>query len=279
MSERAVLSPGDNFGGSVPASPAEARRHAIYRLVARQGFVSVSDLARGIGISDMTVRRDLEALVRDGLVRRSHGGATAVTERAAPAAEPSFAARRELNRQAKQDIAAAAAKQVQPSDIIGLDVGSSVACLAALLAPREGIEIITNSLQAVLAMAPPVLPEVFMLGGQLRPREGSLCGSITRQQLAGHWMCRVFLGVAGMDENGIYDYAPAEAEVKSAFIQRSEAVTVLCDSSKFGRRSFVRVCDFSSIGTVITESEPPAAMRAAMDRAGTELIIVGSGLS
>jgi DeoR/GlpR family transcriptional regulator of sugar metabolism len=273
MSERAALLPSQSFG-ILPASPAEARRHAIYRLITRQGFVSVSDLAKGIGISDMTVRRDLEALVRDGLVRRSHGGATSAVEHPAVVpVEPSFAARRDLNRQLKRDIAAAAAAQVQPGDVVGLDIGSTVACLAAELAPLAGIEIVTNSMQAVLAMSSPVQPEVFMLGGQLRPREGSLCGSITRQQLAGHWMCRVFLGASGIDEHGIYDYAPAEAEVKGAFIQRAEAVTVLCDSSKFGRRSFVRVCDFTPIGTLITDAEPPEEIRAALEQAGTEIII------
>jgi DeoR/GlpR family transcriptional regulator of sugar metabolism len=246
---------------------------ALHRLIAVRGFVSVTDVAREIGISDMTVRRDLEALERDGLIRRSHGGAVPAPLATIIPAEPSYAARRDLNRDAKERIAVAAAAMVLPGEAIGLDVGSTVACLAAELAARDGIEIVTNSLQTVLAMPQPVLPEVFLLGGRLRPREGSLCGGITRQQLADHWMDRVFIGVAGIDANGLYDYSPEEAEIKTVFMQRASAVTVVCDSSKFDRRSFVRVCGFDAIGSIVTETEPPPAVGRAAKAAGVQIII------
>jgi DeoR family glycerol-3-phosphate regulon repressor len=258
---------------TIPAAPAGARRQALHRLIGERGFVSVANIAREIGISDMTIRRDLEALERDGLIQRSHGGAVLAAPTNVIPAEPSYAARRNLNRAAKQAIAAAAAALVTPGQAIGLDVGSTVACLAAALAARENIEIITNSLQTILAMPAPIVPEVFLLGGRLRPREGSLCGGITRQQLAGHFMDNVFIGVAGIDANGIYDYAPEEAELKSIFMQQASAVTILCDSTKFGRRSFVRVCGFDAITSIITDCEPPAEIRAAAERSATTIII------
>jgi len=265
--------PADTAERSVPIGPAQARRQALHALITERGFVSVTDVAREIGISDMTVRRDLEALERDGLIQRSHGGAVPAPPAIVIPAEPSFAARRNLNREAKERVAVAAAAMVSSGEAIGLDVGSTVACLAAELASRAGIEIVTNSLQTVLAMPQPVLPEVFLLGGRLRPREGSLCGSITRQQLAGHWMDRVFIGVAGIDENGIYDYSPEEAEVKAAFMRQATAVTVVCDSSKFGRRSFVRVCGFEAIGSIVTDAEPASAIGKAARAAGVAIII------
>jgi len=258
---------------NIPATPAGARRQALHRLIGERGFVGVANIAREIGISDMTIRRDLEALERDGLIQRSHGGAVLAAPTNVIPAEPSYAARRTLNRAAKQSIAAAAAALVTSGQAIGLDVGSTVACLATELARRENIEIITNSLQTILAMPAPIVPEVFLLGGRLRPREGSLCGGITRQQLAGHFMDNVFIGVAGMDANGIYDYAPEEAEVKSIFMQQSSAVTVLCDSTKFGRRSFVRVCGFDAITSIITDAEPPAEIRAAAEQNATKIVV------
>jgi DeoR/GlpR family transcriptional regulator of sugar metabolism len=264
---------------SVPAGPAGPRRQALHRLIAERGFIAVADVAREIGVSDMTVRRDLEVLERDGLVQRSHGGAVLAPPATVIPAEPSYAARWDLNRAAKQRIAAAAAGLVSPGEAIGLDVGSTVACLAAELAAREGIEIVTNSLQTILAMPQPVLPEVFLLGGRLRPREGSLCGGITRQQLAGHWMDRVFIGVAGIDEHGIYDYSPEEAEVKSVFMQQASTTIVLCDSSKFGRRSFVRVCGFEAIGTIVTDGELPPKIQDAIGKAGTRIIVAKQGLT
>jgi DeoR family glycerol-3-phosphate regulon repressor len=122
-------------------------------------------------------------------------------------------------------------------------------------------------------MPQPVLPEVFLLGGRLRPREGSLCGGITRHQLSGHWMDRVFIGVAGIDENGLYDYSPEEAEIKTVFMQQANTVTVLCDSSKFGRRSFVRICGFEAIGSIVTEAPLPPEIEAAAADARVRIII------
>jgi DeoR family glycerol-3-phosphate regulon repressor len=275
MTKRTSLAraPADGPEPGVPTAPAGARRAALHRLIAERGFVSVADVAREIGISDMTVRRDLEALERDGLIQRSHGGAVPAPPTTVIPTEPSYAARRDLNREAKLRIAAAAAAMVMPEEAIGLDVGSTVACLAAELAGRDSIEIVTNSLQTVLAMPQPVLPEVFLLGGRLRPREGSLCGGITRQQLSGHWMDRVFIGVAGIDAHGLYDYSPEEAEIKSVFMQQAKTVAVLCDSSKFGRRSFVRVCDFEAIGSIITDAPLPPDIQAAAAEARVQIII------
>jgi DeoR family glycerol-3-phosphate regulon repressor len=261
----------------VPAAPAGARRVALHRLIAERGFVSVADVAREIGISDMTVRRDLEALERDGLVQRSHGGAVPMPQAAAVIqTEPSYAARAQVNPDAKRRIAAAAAALVGSYQAIGLDAGSTAAYLAAELADRQALEIVTNSLQTILAMPQPIMPEVFLLGGRLRPREGSLCGGITRQQLSGHWLDRFFLGVCGIDENGVYDYSPEDTEVKTIFMQQSKAVTALCDSSKFGRRSFVRICSFDALHSIVTDAPLPPEIDAAARAAGVEIILAKS---
>jgi DeoR/GlpR family transcriptional regulator of sugar metabolism len=221
-----VLAPG-HVEVVIPASPAGARRVALRRLIAEQGFVSVTDVARAVGISEMTVRRDLEALERAGLIERSHGGAVSTQASSVIAIEPTYAARRELNREAKHRIALRAASLVSVEEAIGLDTGSTISYLAAELAGRERIRIVTNSLQTILAMPQPILPEVFLLGGRLRPREGSLCGGIAHQQLSGHWLDRFFLGVGGIDENGVHDYSPEDTETKSVFIQQSKAVTAV----------------------------------------------------
>jgi len=262
---------------AVPAGPAGPRRKSLHRRISERGFVVVAEIAREIGVSDMTVRRDLEALARDGLVQRTHGGAVIASPATVIPTEPSYAARRELNPEAKRRIATAAAAMVSAGEAIGLDTGSTVACLAAELAGREGIEIVTNSLQTIMAMPQQVLPEVFLLGGRLRPREGSLCGGITRQQLTSHWMDRVFIGVAGIDEHGLYDYSPEDAEVKLVYMQRAKATVVLCDSSKFDRRSFVRVCGFEAVGTIVTDAPLPPHIQEIAAKAGTAVLVAGPG--
>lgn len=259
---------------AIPTAPAGARRAALHRLILGQGFVSVADVARDVGISEMTVRRDLESLEREGLIERSHGGAVpAAAASSVIAIEPTYAARRELNRDAKRGIAACAATLVSGEQAVGLDTGSTVSYLAAELAGREQLKIVTNSLQTVLAMPQPILPEVFLLGGRLRPREGSLCGGITHQQLSGHWMDRFFLGVCGIDEDGVYDYSPEDSEVKAVFMQQSKAVTALCDSSKFGRRSFVRICGFDRLDSIVTDAPLPPAIARKASAAGVRLIV------
>lgn len=246
----------------IPPAPAGARRVALHRLVQEQGFVSVADVAREVGISEMTVRRDLEMLEREGLVQRSHGGAVPMPANAVIQIEPSYAARRDLNAAAKQRIAARAAALVLAGQAIGLDTGSTVAYLAGELADREELKIVTNSLQTILAMPQPILPEVFLLGGRLRPREGSLCGGITHQQLNGHWFDWFFMGVCGIDAEGVYDYSPEDTEVKTIFRQQSKRVAALCDSSKFNRRSFVRICGFESLDTIVTDAALPPDIEA-----------------
>lgn len=258
----------------IPAAPASARRAALSRLIVEQGFVSVADVARDVGISEMTVRRDLEALEREGAIERSHGGAMpAASSSTVVALEPTYAARRELNRDAKRLIAECAAGLVSGEQAVGLDTGSTVSYLAAEFAGREQLKIVTNSLQTVLAMPQPILPEVFLVGGRLRPREGSLCGGITHQQLSGHWMDRFFLGVCGIDEDGVYDYSPEDSEVKAVFMQQSKAVTALCDSSKFGRRSFVRICGFERLDSIVTDAPLPPDIAEKATAAGVRLIV------
>jgi DeoR family glycerol-3-phosphate regulon repressor len=269
----------DGSVAAIPPAPAGARRAALHRVIVERGFVSVADVARDIGISEMTVRRDLEMLERDGLVLRSHGGAVAAPQSSVIQIEPSYAARRELNAAAKMRIAACAAQLVLPGQAIGLDTGSTVSYLAAELADREELKLVTNSLQTILAMPQPILPEVFLLGGRLRPREGSLCGGITHQQLRGHWLDRFFLGICGIDGQGVYDYSPEDTEVKSVFMRQSKRVTALCDSSKFGQRSFVRVSDFESLDSIVTDAPLPPEVQARADAHGVRVFIAGDSLS
>lgn len=260
----------------VPASPTRARRVALHRLIVEQGFIVVADIAQSIGVSEMTIRRDLEALEREGLVDRSHGGAVpSPGAQAAIALEPTYMARRKLNSEIKRQIATLAAKLVLPEQVIGLDSGSTVSYLAAELANREPLKIVSHSLQAIFSMPQPILSEIVLLGGYLRSREGSLCGSITIKQLASHWLDRFFLGVSGIDEDGLYDYTSEDSEVKIAFMQQSKFTTALCDSSKFGRKSFIRICTFDKLESIITDSPLPPAIEQKARAAGVRIIVVG----
>jgi DeoR/GlpR family transcriptional regulator of sugar metabolism len=262
--------------------PAAVRRRALASLLDAEGFLAVSDIARRVGVSEMTIRRDLNAFERSGLIERAHGGAVPAARRVRPD-EPLFAARRLLHAEAKAAIASAAMELIGPNDMIGLDIGSTIACLAEQLRERSDLRIVTNSIPAVLALSAQggACPAVYLLGGQLRPGEGSLCGSIARRQLAEHWLQRAFISVASVSEDGLFDYAPEEAELKHAMMARAKEVILLCDSSKFGQGCFVRVAGLEAIHTLITEAEPPAGLRKALERAGKRIIVTqtkGNGM-
>jgi DeoR family glycerol-3-phosphate regulon repressor len=107
----------------------------------------------------------------------------------------------------------------------------------------------------------------------LRAREGSICGAIAQRQLADHWLNKAFIGTAGLCEDGLFDYSVEETQLTMGYIRSAAEVIVLCDSSKFGLRGFARVCGLNAVSRLITEAEPAAELREALERAGTTITV------
>jgi DeoR family glycerol-3-phosphate regulon repressor len=259
---------------AVPTAPPAARRDALHRLIQERRFITVAEVARSTGISEMTVRRDLAALTREGKVRRSHGGAVPPLHLVEQ--EPSFAARRGVQAAAKRAIARAAARLVGPREVIGLDVGSTVAAVATELRGRAGLSVVTNSLQAATILSAGATPvDIYMLGGQVRVAEGSVCGPIALRQLRDYWLEKAFIGVAGLDATGIFDYSLDDAQVKRGFMERAAEAIVLCDASKFGHRSLVAVSGFEGIAALVTDASPPPDLQAALSAHQVRVVVAG----
>lgn len=257
--------------------PAGARQARLAEAVARDGFVSVVEIAQSLGVSSMTIRRDLEALETRGILKRTHGGAVATeSERHEifDAEEPMFKQRQRRNATAKSRIAAAAAKLIGPSETVALDVGTSVLALAKELIPRADLRIFTNSLPAAITLTASRNP-IYLLGGQLRGPELAVIGPVATSQVTDYYFDKVFIGVSGIIESGLYDYTLEDTEVKRAFIDRARQVVVLCDSSKFDRRSLAQICSLDRCHIVVTEAPPPAHLGQAMARSKIELIVTG----
>lgn len=257
--------------------PASARRARLAEIIGRDGFLSVAETADRLGVSGMTIRRDLEAMEARGLLTRTHGGAIR-PETARPevfdAEEPVFERRRRKNAAAKARIAAAAAGLVGPGETLALDVGTSVLALADALVERADLRIFTNSLPAALALTRG-RSQVYLLGGQLRAPEMALIGPVATQQAGAYYFDRLFLGVSGVTETGFYDYSIEDSEVKQAFIARARQVAVLCDSSKFGHRALARVCPIAQCRLLITDAAPPPHLAEAFAAAGLEVLVAG----
>ncbi len=262
-------------GGKLPATLRHARIMSAFE---RNGFVSISGLATELGVSGMTIRRDLDLLSQRGLIERTHGGAVAAS---APGTasfdedEPAFDQRMRQHADEKSSIASAAARLIGPSESVGLDVGTSVLALASELAPRRDLRVFTNNLRVGMQMAEGN-SAVYILGGQVRVPEFSVIGPQAIKSLESHFLDRVFIGVSGMDAFGLYDYSPEDTEVKRAFISNAGSVVVLCDSSKFGRRALSRIVPLDRINMLVTDAAPPADLAGALEQSGVQVIIAAA---
>jgi DeoR/GlpR family transcriptional regulator of sugar metabolism len=244
----------------MPRLPAGARQARIMEIVGRAGFISVMDVAGKLGVSGMTIRRDLETLEARGLLVRTHGGALANgAERSEvyDAEEPAFDRRRRRNAAAKARIAQAAARLVGPNETIALDVGTSTLALAEELAGRDDLRVFTNNLRAAIALSRG-RTQVYVLGGPLRGPEFAVVGPTATAQVKDYYFDRLFLGVSGITESGLYDYMIEDTEVKRAFLERARETVVLCDSSKFDHRALARICGLEQVHVLVTDQIPPA---------------------
>jgi DeoR/GlpR family transcriptional regulator of sugar metabolism len=260
-----------------PRQPPQMRQALLVDTARKRGMVVVSDVAAELGVSEMTIRRDLLELERDGALIRTHGGAMAPGGAAATPIdreEPAFDARLRVNDGAKRRIAFAAASFVGSRQAIALDVGSTTYRLAEVLSERTKLRFFTSSLRSATLLANAKL-DVHVPGGQVRGEEPSASGTAALDQFERYWFDIAFIGVSGVTAEGLFDYSPEDSELKRLYLRRSSEKIVLCDSSKFNRMSLVHVGDFTGVDALVTDALPPKDIAAALDAAGAATRIAG----
>ena len=262
-------------GNETRRVPAPVRHSLLVEATHKRAFLVVSDIAAELGVSDMTIRRDLIELERSGVLIRTHGGAVppdGATRDAIDHEEPAFDARMRRNEEAKRRIAVCAAALLAPRHTVALDIGSTTHLLASILADRTGLKFFTSSLRtaALLAQAG---KEVHMPGGQIRGEEPSAGGPTALEQFERYWFDIAFIGVSGVTAEGLFDYSLEDSELKRVYLRRSSCKVLLCDSSKFHRMSLVRITDFAAIDIMICDAPPPADIEAALGAAKVEIRI------
>lgn len=260
--------------GTAQRLPAAIRRSRLLQVVKRDGFVSVSRIAESLHVSEMTVRRDLAVLQSSGLVDRTFGGA--VRREVFEAEEPAFDRRRRAHDSGKRAIARSALTFVSAGETVGIDVGTTALALAEEIAARSDIRVFTNNLRAAIELSGSGAA-VYIPGGHVRQGELSVVGAGAVAQLKTFFLDRVFIGVSGITESGLYDYSIEDTEVKRTFIEQAEQVVVLCDSSKFDRRSLALVAALEEIDVLVTDGAPPSHLQAALEAARVEIVVTGSG--
>ncbi|MDR6902984.1 DeoR/GlpR family DNA-binding transcription regulator [Rhizobium miluonense] len=264
---------------------ARTRRAFILDAVAETGAVSVTEIAAQLGVSEMTVRRDLTELEKEGRLARTHGGAvstdlTAIVEPGLSATtsrlnEPTFQARLAKNALPKRLIAEAAAQVASGLRTIALDVGTTTFLLARLLAGQQHVKFFTNSVRNATQLGEG-LAEVYLPGGRMRNDELSISNATAISQFEALWFDIAFVGVSGLTSDGIYDYSFDDTEMKRVYLRRSTKKVVLCDASKFDCMSLVHIAPLSQFDMLITNASPPPELAKALEAAKVEVMVAGS---
>ncbi len=239
----------------------DRRRREILDRVRAAGAVRVADLARELEVSDMTVRRDLERLARDGELQKVHGGATLPSD--SSAAEPGFGRKSALQLPEKAAIAAAAEAMVQPGTSLSLNSGTTTHALARTLRGVPDITVVTNSprIAEALSDAPATGQTVLLLGGVRTPSD-ALVGPLTTAALRTLHVDLCFLGVHGLSErNGLTTPNMMEAEVNRLFLERCDRRVVLADSTKWGLAGLHRIAGLDEVDAVVMDDGLDAAAR------------------
>ncbi|ADB53365.1 transcriptional regulator, DeoR family [Conexibacter woesei DSM 14684] len=233
---------------------AEARRFAIAELLRSAGAVSVTEVETRFGVSPMTARRDLMALEKQGVARRTHGGAVLPSM---SAKEDSFAKRVNLAAGAKGRLADAAVEMVVPEETIVLDSSSTAYFLAQRIVDRGlAVTIITNSLPIMDLVAGVESPPIHLVavGGTLRRLTGSFVGPYAVETVRGHFADRMFMSVKGLTPGGVMtDADELEAELKRAMIAQSQETVLLVDGSKLSVRGQNAIAHVRELTSVLAE--------------------------
>ncbi|QWK21024.1 MAG: DeoR/GlpR family DNA-binding transcription regulator [Thermus antranikianii] len=222
---------------------ASLRRQNLLELLRQHGGLSTKDLARYLGVSEATVRRDLAALARQGLLQRDHGGAFL------PEAEPPYAVKLTQNPGQKEAIARRASSMVPDGATLILDSGTTTLALARLLAGRPlRVVVLDVALAQVLAQGE---TEVLLPGGRVRNGFYSLVGSWTEELLGQVRADIFFLGADAFNSEGITNHTFEEAAVKRKAMAVSQRTVLLADRSKWGKRAPAFVAPLNALHLVI----------------------------
>lgn len=252
---------------------ARQRQERILTEIRRNGGARVSDLVDLLGVSDMTVRRDIETLARQELVLRVHGGATVVDERSSD--EPGFAAKSGLALAEKSAIAHAAARLIKPGASVALSAGTTTYAVAQQLVDIADLTIVTNSPPvADLLHERPAPGRTVVLTGGVRTPSNALVGPVAVRALADLHVDTLVLGVHGIDERaGVTTPNLVEAEANQALVNSARRVVVVADHSKWNVVGLAGIVPLDRVDVLVTDGGMPRAARRVLENLVGELVV------
>src|SRR5271166_4634380 len=229
----------------------EERRREILELLRANGRVLVRDLSKHFRTSQITIRKDLESLHHEGQLERTHGGA--LPKETGALKDSPLQEKERQHRQEKIRIAAAAARKIRPGQVIILDSGTTTMAIARACRDIKNLTVITNATNIAAELADTPV-EVILTGGVLRNNSYSLVGPLAEESLRMLSADLFFLGVDGFDLHyGVTTPNLQEARVNRVMTESSRRTVVVCDSSKFGKRSLSLILPTEAVHEAITD--------------------------
>lgn len=234
-------------------------------------FSSVKELSEVLGVSEMTIRRDLRLLEQKGLVRRVFGGAQLVEPQMA--LEESYEKRLVKGKEAKEAIARFAKRFVVPGDTVVLDGSTTALCLAREIKNLQ-ITVSTNSVLIAGALIGGEA-QVLVVGGELRFLSQTLVGPLAEETLSHLHPDKAFFSAKGLIAQGFMDSHLGEVAVKQVMLRMASQRIALLDSSKFGVKGLYTLAYLEQVDSLVTEAPPPEELQKALQEASVTLYIAG----
>ncbi|MFJ7975771.1 DeoR/GlpR family DNA-binding transcription regulator [Peribacillus sp. NPDC096379] len=250
-----------------------AERHRkIVEVVNEKLSVRVTELSKTFKVTEETIRRDLEKLEKENLLRRSHGGAVSIQDEQS---EVSYTERETTNSLEKKSIAIEAVKLIQPGEQIVLDA-STTAWYMAKAMPDVPLTVITNSIKVAVELSKKEQVKVISTGGILLPKSLSYVGPLAERSLNMYHVNKAFISCKGVHiEGGLSDSNEWQALLKRQMMLISDQTILMADSTKFGVRTFAHITEIGQVGCVLTDSNIDEAYSRALEEKGVKIRIVG----
>lgn len=248
------------------------RRQFILDTIFDQGFVKVSVLAEKFGVTQTTIRKDLNYLEEKGLLHRSYGSAVPSS---APVKDISLKKKKLINYDAKRKIAAAATQLIEENDSILMTSGSTIAVFAEMLRPKGRLNVVTTAVNISSLLGENDSISVMQVGGMLYSNTMSVYGSDAIQSVRNIFCSKLFFGIDGLDlAHGVTCATREEAELTQEMMKSAAQKIILCDSSKLGKRGFAHIAEVSEIDILITDTALPDDSKDYLESLGVQVIRV-----
>jgi DeoR family transcriptional regulator of aga operon len=250
-----------------------AQRHKIILSeLEKEGFVRVQDLSEQLGVSGVTIRKDLKELENRKLLFRSHGSAGPVSSLIN---DRHIDEKEKVQVEEKLRIAEAANLLLKKNDRIIIASGTTLLTFAQKISITDPLTVITPSVKVSLILSYKPNIEIIQLGGSMRKSSASVIGPYA-ESLLSELMCnKLFIGVDGIDlDFGLTTSNITEAHLNQHMLNAAQEVIVLADSSKFGKRGFGKICNINQIHHIITDKDAPASAVQIIREKGIEVTLV-----